>query len=184
VLLDRLGPAALLDLRGALAELGHEGLHAGAVLGEAVRGAVGAGVEDHRAEAYAAGAPAGRLPDAYEALTNRVQKDRRLAHVPAPIGERRSPPLRRAVPIVGTLLSGLGGNDTISGAGAADVIYGNGGNDTLNGDAGPDKVYGGPDDDTVAGGDGLDRVVIRPGDTAVNCEVVTTLTPPPGGGTS
>src|SRR4029079_12003924 len=102
VLLDRLGAAALLDLRGALAELGHERLHAGAVLGEAVRGAVGAGVEDHRAEAYAAGAPAGRLPDAYEALTNRVQKDRTLAHVPPPIGERRTPPLRRAVPFLVT----------------------------------------------------------------------------------
>lgn len=52
----------------------------------------------------------------------------------------------------------LGGNDTLSAAGGADVFYGGGGNDTVSAGAGNDYAYGGQGNDTLDGNDGDDRL--------------------------
>jgi Ca2+-binding RTX toxin-like protein len=52
----------------------------------------------------------------------------------------------------------IGGNDTLSGLGGADVFYGGGGNDSISSGAGNDYAYGGFGNDTLDGNDGDDRL--------------------------
>jgi Ca2+-binding RTX toxin-like protein len=66
---------------------------------------------------------------------------------------------------VAHVLMGMGGNDTLTGAGLVDYIYGGPGNDTIIGDASADYLFGGNDNDTLQGGLGND--VINGG--GVNC---------------
>jgi serralysin len=65
------------------------------------------------------------------------------------------------------IASGLGGDDTLTGAELADNLFGNDGNDTLAGNAGDDILDGGAGDDNlntgagndlVFGGDGIDTI--------------------------
>jgi Ca2+-binding RTX toxin-like protein len=51
-----------------------------------------------------------------------------------------------------------GGNDTIQGTKAHDVIVSGGGNDKIDGMGGNDRICGGPGDDTLVGGKGVDRL--------------------------
>jgi Ca2+-binding RTX toxin-like protein len=72
------------------------------------------------------------------------------------------------------LVSGLAGNDTLTGSPNADVISGGEGNDTILGLAGVDVIDGGAGDDTITGGpgsepnqqggDGNDTFIWNPGD--------------------
>jgi Ca2+-binding RTX toxin-like protein len=50
------------------------------------------------------------------------------------------------------------GNDSITGDGAANVLFGNNGNDTLNGGGGNDILRGGLGDDVINGGTGVNTV--------------------------
>ena len=54
------------------------------------------------------------------------------------------------------LLSGEGGNDTITGGSLADTLNGGSGNDTLKGNDGDDAMYGGDGNDVLDGGKGFD----------------------------
>jgi Ca2+-binding RTX toxin-like protein len=70
------------------------------------------------------------------------------------------------------------GNDTVNGGDGNDWLHAGWGADTVNGGAGDDHIWTAANDgmaDAVDCGDGTDRAVIRPGDTAVNCEVVKTI---------
>ncbi|MBC7783145.1 MAG: hypothetical protein H7144_04835 [Burkholderiales bacterium] len=71
---------------------------------------------------------------------------------------------------------GLGGNDTLTAAGAGDALYGGDNNDLLNGSAGDDYLdgggytdvlYGGDGNDTLVGGSGRDSVFGQAGDDTV-----------------
>ena len=76
------------------------------------------------------------------------------------------------------IILALAGNDTVSGGDGNDWLHAGWGADTVNGGAGDDHIWTAADDgmaDAVDCGDGTDRAVIRPGDTAVNCEVVKTV---------
>ena len=55
-------------------------------------------------------------------------------------------------------IQGFGGNDTLTGAGLADLIEGGNGNDKLDGGGGADVILAGAGDDEIAGGDELDCV--------------------------
>jgi Ca2+-binding RTX toxin-like protein len=68
----------------------------------------------------------------------------------------------------GNELSGLDGNDTISGGNGNDDIFGDDGNDTLNGGAGNDFLFGGDDNDTLNGNDGDDTLIGGSGNDALN----------------
>ncbi len=57
-----------------------------------------------------------------------------------------------------SILYGLGGNDTITGSTANDVIDGGAGNDILNGSNGDDTIEGGSGSDQINGGNGSDTV--------------------------
>jgi Ca2+-binding RTX toxin-like protein len=78
-----------------------------------------------------------------------------------------------AIPDVGDLLDGAGGNDTIYGGGGDDTIYGGADSDRIDGDEGNDTIYGGNatgiDDsaDTLTGGDGDDTYYVSSGDTVI-----------------
>jgi Ca2+-binding RTX toxin-like protein len=72
---------------------------------------------------------------------------------------------------------GVGGNDTISGGGADDIVLGGSGDDTVNGDGGADiilagkgfdDIHGGADDDTVFGGDQADTIAGDAGDDVIS----------------
>jgi len=60
-----------------------------------------------------------------------------------------------------------GGNDTIHGTKAPDVIVAGGGNDRVAGLGGNDRICGGPGDDTIDGGKGVDRVAGEGGDDTI-----------------
>lgn len=77
-------------------------------------------------------------------------------------------------------------NDSIWGAGGADVLYGGpgtgGGNDFLDGGAGIDVIYGGDGDDTLIGGSGSNNDTLYGGagtDTADYSRYLTDLLPSP-----
>jgi Ca2+-binding RTX toxin-like protein len=94
-------------------------------------------------------------------------------------------------------LFGGNGNDTANGGDGADRVWGNDGDDMLNGDVGDDRLWAGKGVDVLNGGAGNDRLFataddaqldtldcgegskdrasMRLGDTAVNCERVTTV---------
>jgi Ca2+-binding RTX toxin-like protein len=54
------------------------------------------------------------------------------------------------------MISGLGGNDSLSGGLGADILLGGAGNDTLQGEDGDDVLSGGAGDDSIVGGIGSD----------------------------
>ena len=53
-------------------------------------------------------------------------------------------------------ISGLGGDDKITGGKLNDILRGGGGNDVMKGEAGSDKMQGGAGNDVLFGGDGKD----------------------------
>jgi Ca2+-binding RTX toxin-like protein len=66
----------------------------------------------------------------------------------------------------------------VNGGDGNDWLHAGWGADTVNGGTGDDHIWTAANDgmaDAVDCGDGTDRAVIRPGDTAVNCEVVKTI---------
>ncbi|CEJ13853.1 Bifunctional hemolysin/adenylate cyclase precursor [bacterium YEK0313] len=72
-------------------------------------------------------------------------------------------------------LSGLGGNDALTGNTAADVLIGGAGNDTLAGGAGDDQFhYSGAGDgfDNVAGGDGIDTIKALSANTVIGLQAI------------
>lgn len=74
--------------------------------------------------------------------------------------------------------TGASGDDTLTGDGAANVIYGFDGNDTINGGAGADTMYGGRGDDTFYVDDQSDQVIeYRDGGTDTIYSSVTYMLP-------
>ena len=63
-----------------------------------------------------------------------------------------------------TIFRGLGGNDTIVGGIANDLLYGDDGDDELRGGAGNDLLYGGTGNDYLEGGEGNDTYTFSKGD--------------------
>jgi Ca2+-binding RTX toxin-like protein len=61
---------------------------------------------------------------------------------------------------LGSILSGLAGNDQLVGGGAADTLLGGAGSDSLTGNAGVDMLDGGTGADVMAGGQGDDTCVV------------------------
>ena len=59
----------------------------------------------------------------------------------------------------GSILDGDGGNNTLTGSEARDLLLGGAGNDTLFGNAGADQLDGGEGDDTLRGGMGSDLLI-------------------------
>ncbi|MBF0129538.1 MAG: hypothetical protein HQL33_06070, partial [Alphaproteobacteria bacterium] len=55
-----------------------------------------------------------------------------------------------------TIMTGMGGSDTLTGTAVNDILFGGYGNDTLYGGAGSDVLIGGWDSDTMTGGVGHD----------------------------
>ena len=53
-------------------------------------------------------------------------------------------------------ISGLGGDDKITGGKLNDILRGGGGNDVMKGEAGNDRMLGGAGNDVLFGGDGKD----------------------------
>ena len=70
-----------------------------------------------------------------------------------------------ALGVESTNLDGGDGDDTLAGAGGADVIGGGPGNDTLAGGAGDDRIVGGSGGDSADGGAGADTIVLRDRET-------------------
>ncbi|MCI5097342.1 MAG: hypothetical protein MRY77_13585, partial [Rhodobacteraceae bacterium] len=60
------------------------------------------------------------------------------------------------------IMSGLAGNDTITGSGESDTLFGGQGNDSLAGEGGDDSLDDGEGDDFVSGGAGDDSLGQRP----------------------
>jgi Ca2+-binding RTX toxin-like protein len=73
------------------------------------------------------------------------------------------------------VLMGMGGNDTLTGAGLVDYLYGGPGNDTLVGLAGNDFLIGGDGNDTLRGGVGDDSL----NGFGVNCVAAVSATVAP-----
>jgi Ca2+-binding RTX toxin-like protein len=59
---------------------------------------------------------------------------------------------------IGEAIDGGDGNDTLDGGGAVDTLLGGAGNDVIDGGTGDDRVEGGIGDDALNGGDGSDRL--------------------------
>jgi Ca2+-binding RTX toxin-like protein len=76
-------------------------------------------------------------------------------------------------------VDGAGGNDTITGSSAADVILGGSGNDSLTGGDGDDRITGGSNNDTMNGGGGSDRFLLA---TGFGVDVVNGFDANPSGG--
>lgn len=68
----------------------------------------------------------------------------------------------------GNVISGLGGNDRLTGQALDDTLDGGAGNDVLNGGAGNDTLLGGAGDDTLNGGTGNDVLVGGPGNDTLD----------------
>lgn len=66
------------------------------------------------------------------------------------------------------IITGTGGNDTLSGGSANDQIFGLGGDDTLNGNGGNDQLDGGTGADTMNGGTGNDTYFVEDAGDVVN----------------
>jgi Ca2+-binding RTX toxin-like protein len=76
----------------------------------------------------------------------------------------------------GQLISGLGGNDTLTGGGSTDILNGGSGNDELNGTGGSDELIGGAGDDVYIIGDSASsNFVTEASGGGVIDEVRTTL---------
>ncbi len=69
---------------------------------------------------------------------------------------------------VGSMLTGTGADDTITGDTGRDDIKGKGGNDTLDAKGGADILSGGGGNDTILGGKGVDRLSGDNGSDIVN----------------
>ncbi|MBY4894420.1 hypothetical protein KUL25_16815 [Rhodobacteraceae bacterium N5(2021)] len=69
---------------------------------------------------------------------------------------------------VGSLLDGLGGNDTLNGSEEADVLLGRGGDDLLNAQGGDDRVEGGDGRDDLNGDAGNDELFGNSGNDTLN----------------
>jgi Ca2+-binding RTX toxin-like protein len=69
---------------------------------------------------------------------------------------------------MGVLLTGRGGDDTLTGTIYADVLKGGTGNDTINGGVGNDTIFGQAGDDELNGGLGDDRFLISDGNGSKN----------------
>ena len=67
----------------------------------------------------------------------------------------------------GKMISGYGGNDSITGTSFDDVITGGGGDDTLMGGSGNDFVQGSVGNDSLYGGDGNDTLIGKAGNDIV-----------------
>ncbi|WP_158087946.1 calcium-binding protein [Neisseria dumasiana] len=63
----------------------------------------------------------------------------------------------------GSILNGLGGNDTLYGDEGNDTLNGGNGNDTLNGNSGDDTLDGGIGNDYLVGGEGSDIYIFAEG---------------------
>ena len=63
-----------------------------------------------------------------------------------------------ALDVIGDLLNGGIGNDTILGGDGNDTVLGGGGQDSVNGGAGDDRVQGQGGNDTITGGGGFDKL--------------------------
>jgi Ca2+-binding RTX toxin-like protein len=59
----------------------------------------------------------------------------------------------------GANVSGLAGDDVLTGSVAADLLFGNDGADRLSGGEGADQLDGGEGDDILSGGEGVDRLL-------------------------
>ncbi|OYU01548.1 MAG: hypothetical protein CFE36_09685 [Sphingomonadaceae bacterium PASS1] len=70
--------------------------------------------------------------------------------------------------VLGQLIDGTAGNDTLVGTAGADTINGFGGNDTINGNAGNDVIDGGAGSDTINGGSGDDTLSDSEGGAQLN----------------
>jgi len=66
------------------------------------------------------------------------------------------------------IITGTGGDDTLSGGSGNDQIFGLGGNDTLNGNGGNDQLDGGTGADTMNGGTGNDTYFVEDTGDVVN----------------
>jgi len=66
------------------------------------------------------------------------------------------------------VITGTGGNDTLSGGSGNDQIFGLGGDDTLNGNGGNDQLDGGTGADTMNGGTGNDTYFVDDAGDVVN----------------
>jgi len=66
------------------------------------------------------------------------------------------------------IITGTGGNDTLSGGSANDQIFGLGGDDILNGNGGNDQLDGGTGADTMNGGTGNDTYFVDDAGDVVN----------------
>ncbi|WP_367178667.1 beta strand repeat-containing protein [Devosia sp.] len=73
-----------------------------------------------------------------------------------------------ATDVVGELIAGTGGGNTLNGSAGGDTINGNGGNDTLNGLVGNDILNGGTGNDILNGDAGNDLLDGGEGDDAYN----------------
>jgi len=82
-------------------------------------------------------------------------------YIDAGFGEAASPRYSRAG---GADVSGQGGNDTILGSKAEDILAGQDGNDRILSGGGNDQVHGGAGDDAMAGGYGNDQIFGGDGD--------------------
>ncbi|MFN6500828.1 MAG: SdiA-regulated domain-containing protein [Nostoc sp. DedQUE01] len=58
------------------------------------------------------------------------------------------------------ILTGTGGDDSLSGGNGKDTLFGNAGNDTLSGGNGADVLWGGEGNDVLNGGNGRDTFVL------------------------
>ncbi len=79
------------------------------------------------------------------------------------------------------IVTGKGGNDTITTGSGADVIYGAGGNDTILSGAGADMIRGGEGADSISAGDG-DDVIVVVGTTTAGQYTDADITNPAGSG--
>ncbi len=68
--------------------------------------------------------------------------------------------------------SGGAGNDTITAGSGSDTLFGDAGNDTLNGGLGVNSILGGPGDDTLTGGLSNDTVSGDDGDDTYRASIV------------
>ena len=66
-------------------------------------------------------------------------------------------------PSVGSLISGMDGNDTITTGAGTDYVSGGNGNDSITTDGGNDTILGDAGNDTIDAGDGDDRIVAGAG---------------------
>lgn len=78
-------------------------------------------------------------------------------------------------------LYGFGGNDSITGAGLADILVGGTGNDTLSGLGGDDNLFGGQGNDRLTGGSGSDVFIMGSSGALNDSDTITDFATGNGG---